>query len=144
MIMKPTSVMRAVLFVSGLVAAGIGGSILLVPEAFYALNGIDLSGKISLLSEMRASGGSLLASGLLILSGAFVARFAWLAALVGCLTYISYGLSRGLSVLFDGAPDRGLILSAWIELAIGAACLVVLLRNHSLGQDRAAIRPVGR
>lgn len=141
--MTPTYTIRAVLFVSGLGAAGIGGNILLVPEAFYALNGIDLSGKISLLNEMRASGGALLASGLLILSGAFVARFAWLAALVGCLTYFSYGLSRGLSVFLDGAPASGLVFSAWIELAIGAACLVVLLCDRSLGQDRATIRPVG-
>lgn len=138
--MKPTYVMRAVLLVSGLVAVGIGGSILLVPEAFYASYGIDLSGNINLLNEMRASGGLLLASGLLILSGAFVARFAWLAALVGCLTYIPYGLSRGLAVILDGAPARGLIVSAWIELAIGAACLVVLLRDRSHEQDRAAIR----
>jgi hypothetical protein len=141
--MKPTYVMRAVLFVTGLVAAGIGGSILLVPEAFYASYGIDLSGRISLLNELRASGGSLLASGLLILSGAFVARLTWLSALVGCLTYISYGLSRGLSVFLDGAPDGGLMVSAWIELAIGAACLVVLLRERSDGQDRDAIRPAG-
>ena len=132
--------MRAVLFVSGLVAVGIGGSILLVPEAFYASYGIDLSGNINLLNEMRAAGGAVLASGLLILSGAFVARFAWLAALVGCLTYIPYGLSRGLAVLLDGAPDRGSSFRPGSSLQSGRPVFVVLLRDRSHGPDRPAIR----
>ena len=141
--MKPTYVIGAVLFASGLVAVGIGGSILLVPEAFYASYGIDLSGNINLLNEMRASGGSLLACGILILSGTFVARFAWPAALVGCLTFIPFGLSRGLAILLDGAPASGLVLSAWIELAIGAACLMVLLRDRDDGQSRTAFGSTG-
>lgn len=138
--MKPTYVVRTVLFVSGLLAAGVGGSILLVPKAFYASYGIDLSGNINLLNEIRASGGSLLASGILILSCAFVARLAWLAALGGCLTHLSYGLARGLAVLLDGAAASGPMLSVWIELAIGAACPAILLRDCNHGQDRAVIR----
>jgi len=120
---------RSVLFLSGAVAIGIGGSILTFPAAFYATYGIDTVGQVSLLNELRAAGGAVLAVGFFILSGAFVVRLAPVAAGVGALIYLAYALSRGLSVLLDGAPDGGLIAVAWIELAIGAACLAVLPRR---------------
>jgi hypothetical protein len=57
------------LSVSGLLLLIIGGTILLVPQAFYASDGIALGNDPSLLSEIRAPGGLLATSGLFILTG---------------------------------------------------------------------------
>jgi hypothetical protein len=61
---------KAVLLVSGATAVYIGGSVIASPDAFYAAYGISLQGDVSLTNELRASGGSVLMLGLLILCGA--------------------------------------------------------------------------
>ena len=102
--MQNSKILKAILFVSGLVATGIGAAILFTPAAFYALNGIRLGNDISLLNEIRAPGGALLAIGLLIMSGAFVTRLTFTATLLAALLYLAYGLSRILSMAIDGMP----------------------------------------
>ena len=61
---------RALLGVSGLLLLIIGGAVLFYPVVFAAANGIVLPDAPSLLSEYRAPGGLLIASGVLILLGA--------------------------------------------------------------------------
>ena len=114
------------MFISGLILAGVGGVIVFMPVAFYANNGIELGGNISLLSEIRASGSALLASGTLVMSGAFVAKLAFASAVVSSLVYLSYGLSRILSMAVDGMPAEGLVQAAALEIAIGLACVFAL------------------
>jgi hypothetical protein len=65
---------KAVLLVSGATAVYIGGSVIASPDAFYAAYGISLQGDVSLANELRASGGSVLMLGLLILSGLVISR----------------------------------------------------------------------
>lgn len=124
--MKNLKPLRIVLILSGLIAAGIGGAILLNPTAFYATNGIDLGGNVSLLNEVRAAGGALLAVGILIISGAFVASLTYTSAVVAALFYLSYGVSRILSFAMDGMPSEGLVQAAALEIFIGVVCLVAL------------------
>jgi len=62
---------RATLFLSGLVLFGVGIAILFAPHAFHAMNDITLPADPSLLSEVRAPGGALIAIGALVLLGAF-------------------------------------------------------------------------
>ena len=121
--MKNSKVLKIVLFVSGLIAASVGGAILLMPADFYASNGIDLGGQVSLLNEIRASGGVLLAAGILIISGSFVANLTFTAVVIASLLYLSYGLSRILSFTIDGMPSDGLVQAAALEIAIGVVCL---------------------
>lgn len=78
--MKNSELQRAYRLISGLVGVGVGGTILLAPAGFHATNSIDLGGQISLLNEVRAGGGALLACGVLIVSGAFVTGLAFTAA----------------------------------------------------------------
>ena len=124
--MKNLKPLRIVLILSGLIAAGIGGAILLNPTAFYATNGIDLGGNVSLLNEVRAAGGALLAVGILIISGAFVASLTYTSAVVAALFYLSYGASRILSFAMDGMPSEGLMQVAALEIFIGVVCLFAL------------------
>jgi hypothetical protein len=110
------------------VASGIGASILISPSAFYETYGISLGSNISLLNELRAPGGALLASGILIISGAFVDRLAFTAVLIAAPLYLSYGLSRAMSIAVDGMPSEGLILAAVFEISTGLLCVFALVR----------------
>ena len=126
--MKNSKVLKTILLISGLIASGIGATILVAPGAFYATYGIELGGNLSLLNEIRASGGALLASGLLIMSGAFVDKLAFTAAVVSTLLYLSYGLSRVMSIAIDGMPVEGLVQAAVIEIVTGLACIFALVK----------------
>jgi hypothetical protein len=128
--MKNSKVLRMVLFLSGLIATGIGGAILFLPAAFHATNGIDLGGNSSLLSEVRAPGGALMASGILIMSGTFVAKLTFTSAVVSTLLYFSYGLSRILSMAVDGLPAERLVQAAVLELVIGLVCVRAFIRSR--------------
>ena len=121
------------LFLSGALLLGIGGSILLVPHAFFAGNGIALGEDPSLLSEVRAPGGLLAGSGLLILLGAVRAGLRALATTLVVLVYGSFGLSRLLGLTLDGMPSNGVIGATVIELVVAAIGLVVLFRHSGTG-----------
>ena len=126
--MKPTKTTRALLVTSGLIAAAIGASILFVPEAFHASNGIELASDASSMSEVRAPGGALLLFGVLMIVGVFQRAFTFASLTIAAAVYLSYGLARLVSVAFDGMPAPGLVGAIAIELGLGAACAVVLLR----------------
>lgn len=125
--MKNSKALKTILLISGFIASAIGATILFSPGIFYASYGITLGGNVNLLNEIRASGGALLASGLLIMSGAFVDKMAFTAAVVSTLLYLSYGLSRVLSIVIDGVPVEGLLQAAVLEIVIGLACIFSLI-----------------
>jgi hypothetical protein len=127
-IMKNSKVLKTILFVSGFILTGIGGAILLMPMALFASNGIDLGGNISLLNEIRPPGGALLASGLLIMSGAFVTKMTFSAAVLTILVYLSYGISRILSMAIDGIPAKGLVVATVVEIIIGLVGIFAFLK----------------
>lgn len=126
--MHRSRLLRALLAVSGLVAIGVGGTILLAPAAFHATNGIDLGENVSLRSEVRAPGGALLAAGGVILFGAFLPGLTFSSAVVAVVLYLSYGGARLLSMALDGMPAPGLVAAAGLELLLGLACAGALRR----------------
>ncbi|MEV7006738.1 DUF4345 domain-containing protein [Streptosporangium sp. NPDC051022] len=133
--MRNAKPLRFILVLSGLVVIGIGAASLFTPVAFHGVNGIELGGDAGLLSETRAAGGALLATGVLITLGAFVSRLAFTATAVGAVIYLSYGLSRVLSIALDGMPSNGLVLATVLEVVIGAACAFALVRYHRGGAE---------
>ncbi|MEV4510165.1 DUF4345 family protein [Dactylosporangium sp. NPDC049525] len=132
---------RILLTVAGLVAVAVGAAGLLAPVAFRRQYGISIGADPSLLSETRSAGGAVLAVGVLLLVGAFVARLAFAAAVSGAVFYLAYALSRGLSVALDGAPAGGLVLGGVVELALGLSCGYVLYRGagHSRSGSTGAV-----
>jgi len=113
------------LSVSGLLLLAIGGTILLVPHAFYASDGIVLGNDPSLLSEIRAPGGLLAASGLFILTGVIRPTLRSLALVLTVLVYGSFGLSRLLSFSLDGMPSYSLAIATVVELVVAGIGLVM-------------------
>ena len=122
-----TCTTRGLLLVSGLLATGIAAAILFAPDAFYAGTGIDLGSNTSLANEIKAPMGMLLVAGLFMLVGVFRTSFVVPSLAAGTFIYLSFGLSRLLSMAIDGVPDSAMISAAMIELVIGTLCLAELL-----------------
>jgi hypothetical protein len=120
----------ALLLASGLIAAGIGVMILLSPNAFYGSYGIDIGENVSLINELKAPAGTLLLAGLLMMAGVFRPALKAPALAIAAAVYLSYGVSRILSMAIDGVPHSGLVSAAVIEVAIGAICFVGLMRHR--------------
>jgi len=124
-------IVRSLLSISGLIATGVGAATLFAPEQFHAMSGISLEDSASLMSEIRAPGGLLLVSGLLIALGAFVSRVMFSALALSALIYLSYGVSRLWSMIVDGMPANALIQAAGLELFIGTACVLAAFMNRN-------------
>jgi len=82
------------LFLAGLLLLIIGSLILLMPQTFYASDGVLLGNNPSLLSEIRASGGMLAGGALVIFAGVVRPTVRSLAMTLSILIYGSFGLSR--------------------------------------------------
>ena len=123
---------KLVLLVSALVAVAIAGTILAAPDVFYAAYGIDIGGNPTLANELKAPAGALLVAGMLMFAGVVRTEFVGVSLTTATVIYLSYGLSRVLSMAMDGLPHSGMISAAAIELGIGAACLLALLRTRDI------------
>ncbi|MEM9553284.1 MAG: DUF4345 domain-containing protein [Acidobacteriota bacterium] len=128
------------LFLSGLLLLGIGLAILLAPHSIYASNGIVLGDDPSLLSEIRAPGGFLTASSILILLGTFRRFLRSVAIALTVLVYGSFGLARLVGLALDGLPAAGLVGSTAIELIVAAIGLLILWRSGATRSGTAAAR----
>ena len=134
--MKNSKALKTLLFISSLIASGIGVAILFFPVALYATYGVELGDNASLLNEIRAPGGVLLTGGILIMSGVFVDKLTFTAVMVSTLLYLSYGLSRMISMSIDGMPVDALVQAAMLEMVIGLACVFALAKYY--GRQKAS------
>jgi hypothetical protein len=132
--MKNTIWVKLVLAVSGVVAVGIGLSILLGAKAFYASSGIILGDNSSQLSEIKAPAMVLLAFGTAMLGAVFISRIREFALMSAAMLYLSYGLGRVFSMVSDGVPHTNIQMAMGIELAIGLVCAVVMWRHRDRAQ----------
>lgn len=132
-------IIRGFLALSGLIAAALGALILLVPVPFYAGYGIDPAGQISLLNELRSHGLSLVVIGGFVIAGAILSRLTTSALAVSAAFYLSYGLSRLVSLVLDGTPGQGLLASMVFELAVGSVALLLYLRRRRVKLAPATI-----
>ena len=129
--MKSPTFTRITLTLSGLIATGVGVGVLFFPHAFHASAGVLPGDDVNLLNEMRSSGGMVLASGLFILLGAIRAKMAFFALIVSTTLYLSYGLSRVISLVADGMPGSSMLQILALELFIGTLCAVMLKSSRA-------------
>lgn len=114
------------LSISGLLLLIIGSTILLMPQSFYASDGVLLGNNPSLLSEVRASGGMLTGGALVIFAGIFRPTLRSLAMTLSVLIYGSFGLARLLSLTIDGMPSNNLLVAIVVELTVAAIGITML------------------
>ena len=140
--MQTSKTLRLFLLLCGFIATAIGAAITFIPAQFHAGHGFDLAGNANLASEVRASGAALMTLGLMITSGAFVARLATAATALTAAVYSSYGAARLVSLAVDGAPDSGLLQAMGLELLIGAVALLALARRLRAPGGQGRVSPV--
>ncbi|MBO9701023.1 MAG: DUF4345 domain-containing protein [Sporocytophaga sp.] len=126
--MKNLKSVKIFLFATGMIGIIIGASLLLIPIAFEASAGIHLDNEVNILSEVRAPGGTLMAAGLLIASGAFISGMTYISIVLAALFYLSYGLSRTISIILDGLPTDTLVMATVSEIIIGLMSLYILFK----------------
>lgn len=126
--LKNTGVITTILVISGVIAVVVGAMFLFDPVAMYASVRIDVSEQVSLLSDLRATGGALFASGILIVAGAFLADLTFTAVVVSSLLYSGYGLSRIFAMAIDGKPAEVLVYVAVMEIVIGLVNVFALIK----------------
>lgn len=126
MTVTSTRIKRAILLVSGTVLILIGSAITVMPETFYASSQISIGESINLLNELKAPAILLLVSGAFLITALFTGRRMNTALGLGALIYLSYAVSRLLSMVVDGAPESSLLTAAAIEAVLGMACLLAL------------------
>ena len=118
---------RLVLVVSGILALGVGGTILAAPYAFYAAYDIEIINNTSLVNELKAPAGVLLVAGVIMLLGAFRDALTSVALKTSATIYLAYGFTRLLSMVVDGMPHSSVVSAAALEISIGAVCAFFLL-----------------
>jgi hypothetical protein len=79
---------------------------------------------------LKAPAGALLLAGILMLAGVVRKEFTIPSLATASAIYLSYGLSRVISMAIDGFPHSGQVSAAQLELVIGAICLVDLVRHR--------------
>ena len=126
--MKKSKVLKTVLFVSGTILI-LGGSYTLIsPSGFYEMNGADLPDDVNILNFARATGGLLLACGILIMLGLFIEKLTFISSLISSIVFLSYGIGRASSIIIDGMPSVELVRGTTIEFVVGFAALFALLK----------------
>lgn len=128
--------MSLFLLLAGGLLVVIGGSILASTETFFESNGILIPKDPNLRSELRAPAGLLFMSGALVTATAIRRSLEALGLGLVALVYGTYGMSRLVSIAFDGWPAEGLVSAMVIELAVGAIALVTLLRSRAPTEPR--------
>jgi len=126
--MKNSNVLKVILIASGVIGIAVGIELLLMPESVYSSVGVDVSGQINLLSDLRATGGALFSCGVVILLGAFLSELRFSATLLSSILYLGYGLSRGIAMVIDGVPADMLVAVAFVEISVGLLSLMALFR----------------
>ena len=124
--MKNQTLLKTFLFISAIIAIAIGASLLFFPVEFEASAGITIDTSASALSEVRSSGGLLLACGVLIFIGIFKKSMLKFSLIISALLYLAYGFSRILSIVLDGVPHGSILAAAVLEIIIGLISLFAL------------------
>ncbi|WP_433832739.1 DUF4345 domain-containing protein [Flavobacterium anhuiense] len=128
--MKSSISLKILLFIVGLIGFSIGIALLFFPIAFEASANIHLNkNDFSLLSEIRASGGTLLVFGIVIFLGAFKSSMTKTSLQTAILLYFAYGFSRLYAIIVDGMPSQTILNAAISEIAIGIICTVFYFKH---------------
>ena len=121
---------KVTLIVSGLGGVSIGLAALFIPHPFHASAGVVLGDDVNLLNEMRAPSGALLVFGIYVLWCAYRANMAAVALSLSAVVYLSYGVSRIVSLVADGMPSNALLAIMAYELALGVICAAIVWNNQ--------------
>ncbi len=122
----------SLLQLNGWVAVLIGSFIVIDPVSMLSNYGLPSDLSTGLMSELRAPGGLLIASGLLIIRYSLNSRLYDQGLLISVLVYGSYGSVRLISMLADGIPPMEILTATAIELLLFGLSLIAILKPGAI------------
>jgi hypothetical protein len=126
--MKNSKVLKGILILLGLLLTVIGSWRLFDPIAFFENSGIVLNNDVGLLSEARATGGAVVASGLVVILGAFSQRLSYTSTISAIVIFLGFGVARLIGFGLDGNPGQGVIQGLIIEFVLGMLAVFAFIR----------------
>ena len=130
--MKESKILQVILFLAGLLILVVGSATLFFPLEFSAKHGVNLAQDVSLFNDIRGLGGLMLASGLIIISGAFIKKMSFTASVVGSVMYLTFAMARIISIVLDGLPAEGLVKATVVETVVGLVVLAAFIKYREL------------
>ena len=128
--MNNSKILKIYLLVSGFILTAIGGLTTFNPVTIKANEGIQIAENASALSDVRSFGMLLVATALFSFSGSIKSSLRKPATISSFLLFLSLGLGRLLSMLFDGMPSDGMVKATGLEIILGLAGLILLITNN--------------
>lgn len=98
----------------------------LVDPASYVESKDNLVLTADLSNDLRASGATFVAVGLVLLAGAAVAGLRWAATLVGVVAFLPQGLARVGSYLAEDGQHDSYLRAGVVEIVVGLVLLGLL------------------
>ncbi len=115
---------KIILSIAGMIGIAVGSGLLFFPVSFEASAGIVLHKDVNLLSDIRAMGGNVLISGILIFSGVLKKNLEAYSLFLAVVIYLSYGFSRVYAICVDGLPNQSFVVVTISEIVIGSFAAV--------------------
>ena len=126
--MQNSMILKTILLVLGLVLFVLGSWRLADPIGFFALHEIELGNDVNMLNEARAAGGMVVASALVIMSGAFLPAMAFTSTVFSVVVFLSFGFARLYGIAADGLPGQMILQGVFFEFVFGAVSLFAFYR----------------
>ena len=128
MLMKNSNILKAILFLCGLLIIVPGVMAIFSTDYFAGRNGIDIAGNISLYNDYKAMGGIMIGAGIVMWLGIIHPRMAFTSTVVAMVTHLSIALGRYISIAMDGMPADGLFKASIAETVLGLLAVFALVK----------------
>lgn len=89
--------------------------------------GVDITGQISVINDVRAFAALILTFALLSIGGIFNKKLTYSSTLSTFLLFLSLGIGRLMSIFLDGSPVDGLVKATGLELVLGVLGMILFL-----------------
>ena len=96
-----------------------------------------------MLNEARAAGGMVVASALVIMSGAFLPVMAFTSSVLSVIVFLSFVLARLYGTFVDGMPGEMILQGAFFEFLFGLVSVFALYRYRDSKSVSGKFRSVG-
>jgi hypothetical protein len=126
--MRNSIVLKAILLGLGIVLLVFGGWRVIDIVGFFAFNGIELGHDVSMLNEVRAGGGLVVGSALVVISGAFFPRMAFTSTILSVVVFLSFGFARLYGIAVDGIPSATILQGLFTEFVMGSIGIFAFYR----------------
>ena len=131
--MKNTITVKIILGLCGLLILIPGVLALFSPEYFTERNGENISGRLSLLNDYRATGMFMFSSGIIMLLGIIRSKLTFTSVIVAIMAHLGLAIGRWVSLGLDGLPSETLIKASVAETVLGLLALFALIKYRNKG-----------